>query len=109
SASVGVSSRAPRRISTLFWSFIRAPFIIWARFDRAQISSYGCANRPALADGRISVFIGARRGGEGARGFSLQSTADEIDFLLGQGSGASAEQYSVLVVHLFLLSWIGAR
>src|SRR5215470_18136970 len=99
SASVGVNSRAPRRISTLFWSFMRSPFIIWARFDRAQISLYGCANWPALADGRISVFVGARRGGEGARGFSLQSTTDEIDFLLAQGAGASAKQYSVLVVH----------
>ena len=29
--SVGVNSRAPRRINTLSWLFIFSPFIIWVR------------------------------------------------------------------------------
>lgn len=32
SVSVGVNSRAPVRISTLFWSFMFSPFVIWGRW-----------------------------------------------------------------------------
>lgn len=38
----------------------------------------------------------------------MDSAAHAVDFLLSQGASASAKQHSVLVVHVFLLSWIGA-
>jgi hypothetical protein len=42
------------------------------------------ANRPTLANGGVTVFIGTSRAGDGAQGFGIQSSADALDFLLIQ-------------------------
>jgi hypothetical protein len=109
SDSVGVNSRAPRRINTLFWLFIFPPFINWVGVW-AQSSSKGFARlpnewsrspglkkwwrrkgrhrcsamRPAFANLGISVFVGTGFSGDGAQRCGTYSPADARDFLCTQ-------------------------
>src|SRR5581483_3691703 len=63
---------------------------------------------PALADGRISVFVGAGCGRNCAKSFSMQSSINVLDFLHCQLAGACPRQHSI-VIQCFLLSvWVPA-
>jgi hypothetical protein len=53
----------------------------------------------ALAEESISVRSGIRPSRCGAKGCGTYSSTDVLDFLLTQGTSASAKQYSVLVIH----------
>src|SRR5215831_9920330 len=61
----------------------------------------------ALAEESISVQVGIRPSRCGAEGCCTYSSTDVLDFLLTQGTSAPAKQYSVLVIHIFLLLLIG--
>jgi hypothetical protein len=53
----------------------------------------------AFAHESISVRAACGRGG--TKGGGTYSSADELDFLLTQGTSAPAKQYSVLIIHCF--------
>lgn len=59
---------------------------------------------PALADLGISIPVRANLCRDGAKCFGMYSSADTRDFVLTQGASAPANQNSVLVIHVFLLS-----
>jgi hypothetical protein len=56
----------------------------------------------ALAVESISVCAGASRSRGGAKSCGTYSSTDVLDFLLTQGTSASAKQYSVQVIHIFV-------
>src|SRR6478672_10723644 len=56
----------------------------------------------ALAHESISVRAGVFRSRGGAKGCGTYSATDVLDFLLTQGTSASAKQYSVQVIHTFI-------
>jgi hypothetical protein len=58
----------------------------------------------AFAEESISVRAGISRSRGGAKGCGTYSSTDVLDFLLTQGTSASAKQYPVQVIHVFLLS-----
>jgi hypothetical protein len=60
---------------------------------------YICA---ALAVKSISVRAGVIRSRGGAKGCCTYSSTDVLNFLLTQGTSASAKQYSVQVMHTFI-------
>jgi hypothetical protein len=60
---------------------------------------YVCA---ALAVESISIRAGVSRSRGGAKGCGTYSSANVFDFLLTQGTSASAEQYPVYVIHTFI-------
>ena len=96
SVSVGVNSRAPWRIKTLFWSFIvHLLLLFWAACAVQSLqktlaaapsidagkSSHASAMGATLADLGISVPVRTSCCGDGANGFSMDSSADALDFL----------------------------
>src|SRR6478672_8445773 len=56
----------------------------------------------ALAHESISVRAGVFRSRGGAKGCGTYSSTYVLDFLLSQGTSASAKQYSVQVIHIFI-------
>jgi hypothetical protein len=54
----------------------------------------------AFAVESISIRAGVSRSWGGAKGCGTYSSTDVLDFLLAQGTSASAEQYSIQVIHL---------
>jgi hypothetical protein len=82
-----------------------SPFIIGSG-ERAQARQKEVFTRDwlyigaALAEESISVRAGIRLSRCGAKGCGTYSSTDVLDFLLSQGTSASAKQYSVLVIHI---------
>jgi hypothetical protein len=54
----------------------------------------------AFAVESISIRAGVSRSWGGAKGCGTYSSTDVLDFLLAQGTSASAKQYSIQVIHL---------
>ena len=116
SVSVDVNSRAPRRTNTLSWLFIFFSFHHGVRWKRPQSRSKGFARLPtsgeeapglkkmvategrhrcsamgpALANLGISVPVRASLSGDGAKGFSMQPSANALHFLRTQFMSAPA-------------------
>src|SRR5690242_7791996 len=92
SVSVGVNSRAPRRISTLLSSFMfGSPFIIGS-VERAR------AMKLALADEYVAVSLALRI--DRAECGGTKSSTHALHFLSTQITSAPANQYSVQVIHV---------
>jgi hypothetical protein len=106
-------SRAPWRSNTLFWLFILSPFVI-APVERAQSlqeSWFGGAGNDAARNrlaALVEVSIDCAGRSHAAFGRRLEAAAYLLDFLSGQITSASANQYSVLIIHAFSPFIIGS-
>ena len=98
--SVGVNSRAPRRIKTLFWLFMLSPFVILGPLSGPKSTfkkffpvakAPRCSAVHALAEEGIPVLVGAFGGGDGAKRFGTQSSTDAFDFFWREITSASAD------------------
>ena len=104
SASVGVNSRAPRRINTLLWSMFFS-FHCLGSVDRAQtyVESLQAAlyERPALklALAQESVAIPAIWAPGDDIGVDETAAIDLLDFLRCKITSALANQHFALVIH----------
>ena|SRR6476646_7584055 len=82
--------------------------------ERAQASSRESVraallrSRARLAAELANVLISIRRRSIGAEGESSKSSIDDFGFCWCQFASTPANQYSVLVIHVFLLSLIGS-
>jgi hypothetical protein len=65
-------------------------------------------SRTCLAADFTNVLISIRRGRGGAKRQSPKASIDEVGFRGRQLASTLADQYSVLVIHVFLLSSIGS-
>jgi hypothetical protein len=96
----------------MFFSFLH-----FGSVKRAQALQKKSQRRESLYIGAafaiesISVRAGVSRIRGGAKGCGPYSSANVLYFLLTQGASASAKQYPVQVIHIFLLSsfWVRAR
>jgi hypothetical protein len=82
-----------------------SPFIIGSVDGPKLVRLYIGAT---LAEESISVRAGIRLSRCGAKGCGTYSSTDVLDFLLSQGTSASAKQYSVLVIHILSAFVIGS-
>jgi hypothetical protein len=81
--------------------------------ERAQCLQESCSaalkhSRKRLTAELANVLISIRRRSGGAEGESSKSSIDDFGFCRRQFASAPANQYSVLVIHVFLLSSFGS-
>jgi hypothetical protein len=84
----------------------------WAG-ERPQVLQENCSaafkrSRTRLAANLADVLIPIRRRRAGAEGQSSKATINQVGFGGCQLASTPANQYSVLVIHFFLLSLIGS-
>ena len=106
SDSVGVNSRAPQRINTLFWLFMLFSFHHFGSVEQAQKlfkeSLLGGAGKGrCLNHSTAFVEIAVKGAGcsKAAFGRRPEPAAYLVDFLLVQVTSAPASQHSVLIIH----------
>ena len=106
SDSVGVNSRVPPRINTLFRLFRLFSFYSFGSVERAQKlfkeSLFGGAGKGRrLNHSTAFVEIAVKGAGysQAAFGRRPESAAYLVDFLLVQVTSAPASQHSVLIIH----------
>src|SRR5437660_6624822 len=106
STSSAFSSRAPWRVNTLFWLSIRLSFPYLGPWNGPN----SCKNCGPLGGGpprklalRRAISVTAEIGVPCAGSKGPQAPTDLFGFLAVQFASARAYQYSVVVIHAFLL------
>src|SRR6476469_3237796 len=107
SASVGVNSRAPRRINTLFCSFMLFSFRHFGSVETTQVRQKRIFAGPPDRSGPLQLALrgtisvsAAQVRIKGARSQRSQAAADALRLLPIELTSTLATQHPVLVIHI---------